>query len=46
MSGYPRETIIRYAYGTKDTYPPLYKDDTKKSINDSFIYVNDNGNQV
>ena len=31
LTGYPRETIVRYAYGTKDTYPALYKDNTKKS---------------
>jgi hypothetical protein len=40
MSGYPRATYVRYAYGTKDTYPELYNTtDTSivPTINEDYI---------
>jgi hypothetical protein len=40
MSGYPRATYVRYAYGTKDTYPDLYNTtDTSivPTINEDYI---------
>lgn len=33
LNGYPKETIIRYAYGSRDSYPDLYTNISAKTIN-------------
>ena len=33
LNGYPKETIIRYAYGERNSYPALYTDISTKTIN-------------
>jgi hypothetical protein len=43
LSGYPRVTTVRYAYGEVSTYPALYKEGQNQSIDDKAINTDDAG---